>query len=598
MGTRRQNQASFLLVGALVFSSCSGVIGGSGGAGSEAGEGSMAPNPGQAEGGGGAGSAPQGPGGPGATTVPGVPAASDPTLSLPPVMAPGACQMPAAGPTPLRRLSRTEYINTLRDLFGAAGAPAVTLTPDPVSLGFDNMAASQSVGQLLAEQYETTAAAYAAAGVKMLPALLKCDVAAMGEDACARRFLTDFGLRAFRRPLTMAESTRWFAFYAATKTKHGFAPAIETLLQGILMSPQLLYRSEVGGPAPGAGAVFAKLTPYELATRLSYFLWASLPDEALFAAAAANQLQTPAQVAAQAGRMLADTRAHVAVGRFYEQWLEMDGLENVTKDSKVYSSFKPSYLDFWKRETSTFIDDLVFKGDAKLKTLFSADYTFANKTLADLYRLTGPATDTDFERVMHNGNRLGLLTHGSFLAKHANTDQSSPIKRGVFVRESLFCAAVPPPPSDVEVKPPEVTPGQTTRERFKIHTESVACGGCHKLIDPIGFAFENFDGIGRYRTTDQMRPVDANAELVGTDVDGPFTGALELARRVARSEQVSACVVTNWFRFTHGREETPQDACVLDTLKEQMKATGGDLKRLIVALTQSQLFLNKTGGGL
>lgn len=589
---KKQRRVPVSLLGALVLASCAGQIDDTPGA-----EEGSAPPGGGVPGNAGDTVSKGAPGTPGAPGAPGTPASPEAGSLLPPAVSiPKSCQTPAGGPSPLRRLTRVEYLNTLRDLLGTADVPAVVLAPDSVALGFDNIASVQSVSQLLAEQYETAAATVAADAVRTLPALLKCDVAAMGEDPCVRRFIADFGLRAYRRPVTPAEAMQLFALYAGLKPKQGFSGAIETLLQGILMSPQLLYRLEVSGSAPRGAGPFEKLTPYEMATRLSYFLWASLPDEALFAAAAANQLETPAQIAAQVGRMLADPRARAAVGRFYQQWLDLGGLESVGKDSKAYPTFKPNLLDLWKRETVTFVDDVLFKGDAKLKTLFTADYTFANKSLADFYKFTGPTSEAQFDRVGLDANRLGLLTQASFLARRANPDQSSPVKRGVFVLESLFCVDVPSPPANIEVKAPQVQPGQSTRERFAIHTESPVCGGCHKLMDPIGFALENFDGIGRYRTMDQGRAVDANAAIAGTDVDGAFTGALELARRVGRSEQVGACVVTNWFRFTHGREETPQDTCALETLKEQMKVTGGDLKRLIVALTQSQVFLNKTGG--
>ncbi len=573
---RNQQRTQAFLLGSLLVTSCTGQMGDAPGAG-ETGTGHS--------------------GGPGSTGPGGPPSTTDPSIVLPPVPMPVACQTPAAGPSPLRRLTRVEYLNTLRDLLGPAVTADVAITPDATSLGFDNSASIQSVSQLLAEQYESTAITVAAAAVATLPAVLKCDVVAMGEDVCARKFIADFGLRAFRRPVTPAESTRMFTLYSARKVKQGFAGAIETLLQGMLMAPQLLYRVELANPATRAG-VFEKLTSYEMATRLSYFLWATMPDQALFTAAAANQLDTPAQIAVQVGRMLGDARARTPVGHFYEQWLNLAGLDGIGKDPKLYPAFKPALPDLWKRETAAFVDDLIFKGDAKLKTLFLADYTFANKSLADFYQLKGPTSETQFDRVATDANHLGLLTQAGFLAQYANPDQSSPVRRGVFVREEVLGFDLPPPPNDMDIKAPMFTPGVSTRERFAMHSTLPVCAGCHRLIDPIGLAFENFDAIGKFRTMDQGKLVDVSAELTGTDVDGAFAGALELSRRLARSERVAASLVTKWFRFAQGRLETPQDACALETLKGQMKATGGDLKLLIVALTQTQVFLNKTGGAL
>lgn len=518
-------------------------------------------------------------------TVPGAPTA----------MLPAVCKAQTPGPSPLRRLTRTEYANTIRDLVGVTDSPSVGFTPDAKALGFDNIAAAQNVSQLLAEQLEDGAVSLAAVLVQDVAKTLACDPVAMGEDVCIKKFIPEFGLRAYRRPLTPAETTRLNTFFGTQKTKYGFAPALELLLQVMLQSPHFLYRFEFGQVDMAAKVV--RFSPYEMASRLSYLFLGSMPDAVLFQAAAANKLSTPAEVAVQAERLLLDPKARTTVASFNRQWLELEDIENLNKDVKAIPNYKSSLRPLWKRETETFLEDLIFKGDARLETMFQADYTFANRTLAAFYGYTGPASDARFDKVKHDDKRLGLLTHASLMARHSNADQSSPVLRGKFVREVLFCQELPPPPNDIDIKPPPIKAGQSTRERFAIHTQVALCAGCHRLIDPIGFAFENFDAIGQHRVMDQDRPVDANAELSGTDVDGKFVGALELTRRLARSEDVRTCAVKTWFRFSHGRHETTEDDCSLAILREQFKTSGGNVRKLLLALTQTPAFLYKNAGG-
>jgi hypothetical protein len=496
-------------------------------------------------------------------------------------------------------LTRREYGNTVRDLLGATDNPAAAFTPDAHALGFDNIASSQSVSQLLAEQYDDAAIGLAAAAIADLPKLLKCDPMAMGEDACVRKFVADFGLRAYRRPVTTAEQGRLVAFYMGSKAKYGFAPAVELLVQAFLSSPNFLYRPETSvvatsGTMPAAPV---RLSAYETASRLSYLFWGSMPDDALFQAAAENKLGTPAELATAAERLLADPRARASVAHFHTQWLELEGLPNLTKDAKANPNFKAALLPLWKREIETFLDDWAFKADGKLETLLLADYTFANKTLSAFYGYAPLTSESTFVKIKHDGKRLGLLTQAALMARHANPDQSSPVHRGKFIREAMLCQDLPPPPNDIDVRPPPIKAGQTTRERFGIHTQVASCAGCHKLIDPVGFAYEHFDAIGQYREEDQGKPVDANAELFNTDVDGTFTGALELSRRLARSDMARGCVITQWFRFASGRQETAEDECSLALLKEHYKASGYSVRKLLLALTQTNAFLFKSAGG-
>jgi hypothetical protein len=214
-----------------------------------------------------------------------------------------------------------------------------------------------------------------------------------------------------------------------------------------------------------------------------------------------------------------------------------------------------------------------------------------NADLAAFYGLVGPAGPT-FERVdLDPQRRLGLLTQGSLLSIHAHSDQTSPVTRGKFIRQRFFCQDPPPPPPDVMAIAPSLDPNLTTRERFAAHAESAACASCHRLMDPIGLAFENYDGVGRYRSFENGRPVDASGSLWDTDVDGPFTGIPELTSRLLESQIVRDCVVTQWFRFAYGRGETTDDACNLRTLEDHFDASGSNIRSLLLALTQTDAFL-------
>ena len=265
-----------------------------------------------------------------------------------------------------------------------------------------------------------------------------------------------------------------------------------------------------------------------LTTRLSYLLWGSMPDEALLAA------ELPADLDAQVDRMLAGSRARDNVAHFHARWLGLDAA--------------PDHLV----ESAQAFTDAIFWSDGTLEDLLTADG--------------------------------GVLTQPAIMAALAKPDQTHPIKRGLFVREQLLCQTPPPPPPDVNVAVPTPEPGVSTRERFAQHTADPACAGCHALIDPIGFAFEHYDENGDYRTQDGGRPIDASGELIDTDVDGPFVGAAQLAERLAASQQVSDCMVTQWFTYAHGRPPTEDDACVLEELQRRFEESGRRLSVLPVAL--------------
>jgi hypothetical protein len=499
------------------------------------------------------------------------------------------------GRSPLRRLSRTEYDNTVRDLLGDTTHPARQFEPDTLAEGFTNNADTQNVGTSLAQQYLTAAEALSVAATKNLAGLMGCDptsTAATGGDACVRGFLGRFGQRAWRRPLAPAELDALAAVYAKARGDFDVPTSVQTVLQVFLTSPSFLYRVELGSPEMrAAGAKVVPLTSWELASRLSYFLLGSMPDDALFQAAASDSLRTPEQVAAQARRLLAGGNGAVTdrIAQFFTEWMHLVNVASMQKDKTAFPSFTPTLGAAMLQETQTFVTRTIFGGPGDLTTLLTAPYTYATPEIASLYGGAAPAADGKL--MLDPKQRAGLLTQPALLATFAKGDSTDPVHRGKFVFESVLCGSVPPPPPNVNITPPAITPGTTARQRFAEHDSVQACALCHKFMDPLGLAFENYDGIGKWRDTEGGKAIDASGMLTGTDVDGPFMGAVELAQRLAQSPRVSACAVRQLFRFGFGRFETPADGPTLDQLAGAFQTSRQKIVELLVSLTQVPAFL-------
>jgi hypothetical protein len=504
------------------------------------------------------------------------------------------------GPAPIRRMTSFEFDNTLRDLLGDDTKPAKAFTAEEEALGFNNNAAALVTSSTLAEKYVMAAEGISERATQPLSKVLPCDPAAVGEDACALEFIDAFGPRAFRRPLTADEVDDLFALYQIGRADADFRMGIRMVIEAALQSPAFLYRVELG-VASDAGEELMRLDSWEMASRLSYFLWGTMPDEKLFDAALAGELETPEQVAQQARRMLDDPRARQVVADFHAQWLDYDRIAGVSKNAALFPDWSPEIGELMRQETAAFIEHAVFPdgadGGGSLHTLLTAPYSYMNEELASFYGVQGPGGDS-FEKVdLDPAQRAGLLTTGTLLTLNAHSNQTSPVHRGKFVREMVLCQLMEPPPDEVMIEVPEPDPDSTARERFAEHSANPKCSACHQLMDPLGFGFENYDAIARYRVTEGGEPIDASGELVGSDVDGEFVGAVELAHRLADSENVKRCYVKQWFRYAYGRGETEEDACSLEALETSFNEKGTDVKELLISLTQTEAFLYRKSGG-
>jgi hypothetical protein len=423
-----------------------------------------------------------------------------------------------------------------------------------------------------------------------LARLAPCTPPTKAADACADEFIANFGKRAFRRPLTADEAARYQAVYAAGSGAGGdFAAGIELVISALLQSPNFLYLPELGDTdAPTSAPV--PLTPYEVASRLSYFLLGGMPDEQLFEAADDRALASPEQLTTQARRLLGTPKATASMVSFHRQWMMLDDLSSMTKDAKTYPDFTPTLRQAMNDEVAAFVTGVVESGDARLETLLTANFSFLQGPLYGIYGLPVPAAGTaatPTRVVLPDGQRAGLLTLAGTLATFAHADQSSPVARGFLVSDKLLCITPPPPPPNVDTNVPPPDPNVTTRQRLAKHRTDVSCNGCHGLMDPYGLTFEHYDGIGRYRNKDGVQAVDATGTLPGI---GDVEDAVDLIGRLAKSDQVRRCVVQKWFRFALGRVENDADDATLAVVQKRFAGSDYRIPDLLVAMVATDGF--------
>ncbi len=522
----------------------------------------------------------------------------------------------------LRRLSITEYDNTVTDLLQLAtpSTYGASFPADNVINNFDNNAASLTVSPLLADNLRTAAEALAAAFAAAPGALLTCDPTTAGADACAVTFIQTFGKQAFRRPLTNAEVVNYKTLYnlAANNATCDapFTGGIQLVVQGMLQSPNFLYRTELG--AAGSGGIFT-LTPYEVASELSYLIWGSMPDALLLAAADAGQLATPAQIGAQANRLLQSPKSRTSLDHFVAQWLDILSIGQVPKDSTVYPAITAAIRADMLTETTQTVEHAVFDPGGSFTDLFTSGTSYMSADLAAFYGFT--TTGTPDANGLYQVTRpadygalpsqfAGVLTHGSVLAVHAKANTSSPILRGKMIREQILCQDLPPPPAGVNASPPTPTPGLSTRELYAQHAQNQPCQSCHTLIDPIGFGFENFDGEGVYRTVENAdagadaggdggQPVDSSATIVSTvSLDGNYAGAAAMGAAFAASPETQQCFALEWFRYAYGIDETAVLQCTVQKLAKDFAGNDLAVGQLIVDLTQQPHFTTRLTDGV
>ncbi len=497
-----------------------------------------------------------------------------------------------SGTRALRRLNRVEYNNTVHDLLGTALRPADKLPEDETVDGFDTVGEGlslslqhlevleQAATQLVDELYSLPA------GDARRATVLACQLQVGAEAACARQILSSFARRAFRRSVTEAEIANWLAFVdKAVSSGNSYEEGLKAALSSILLSPHFLYMVEKG-QSGGAGGV-VRLNHHELATRLSYFLWSTMPDATLFAAADAEALAgAPSKLAAEMQRMLMDPKAEALTDNFVGQWLTLRRLALDEPDKKTFPNFEPSIKDAAARETELFFGELI-KQNSPVESLLTADFTFVDGALGKHYGIA--VSGTGFERVsLSTTARLGILTQASFLIANSHPAFTSPTKRGAWVLEQLLCEAPPPPPPDVMTQLAAPAEGESVRDKLAAHRANPSCAACHALMDPIGLGLENFDAIGVYHATENGKPVDASGVLRGTS----FSGARELATLLGSDARLAGCFAQQLLTYAVGRPfSTVEGRSTASTLVQDERAAGRQgVSDLIRAVALSEPF--------
>lgn len=506
-------------------------------------------------------------------------AESDPSICVPGV--PATSQLP--------RLSRVQFDNTVRDLLHVDITPSSLLAPD----------SDGSVDQRAWDGYK--AAAVAVSEAVMADATARSQVitcAPTGDGAaCAEQLIQELGRRAFRRPLTPEETTRFGALLtnrAAITPTGSFDELAQLIIEAFLLSPSFIIRGEITEQA--SGDYFA-LSNFEVASRLSYLLWDSMPDEPLFAAAQAGELSTSAGILAQAQRMLADPRARGMVERFHEHFMHMGSgtrWDGINRDGALFPNFREGMGELFSEETHRFIEHVVFDLQGTYQELVLEPIGFVNADLAPLYGLS--AADFGPELVptpLSQPERAGLFTRLGFLASHSYYDRSSPIHRGAFIQKHVLCAPIGNPPAGAEGEPLPTEGLNTNRERVDAQTGSGGCVNCHhSYINPTGFALEAFDAIGAVQVTESFSgaPINTTATVLIGDENVEVDGPVALSHAIADSPEAHACYARKWVEYAYGRALNNHDACVMENLADRLTEGGYTVLQLISDLTQSESF--------
>jgi hypothetical protein len=468
--------------------------------------------------------------------------------------------------------------------------PALPMPNENVIDGFNNASTGQTPTSLLVQDYQAAAEAITQALSAKMSTVLGCQPASTAdEQTCAQAFIKSFGKLAYRRPLTSDESSRIYAFYQTARASDDFPTSMSEVIQLFMQSPYFVYRVEVGNGQQTNG--LTALTSYELASRLSYLLTNSMPDSTLMGLADQNALQDPATLETQVRRLLADSRAHDAVAAFNYQWLNLVKLDSITKDQTAFPNFTTNVAQAMNDATVKFVDYAFWQANS-LTAMLTDPHAYVNDDLAAIYGVTPPGSSTLQLVALDPTERAGLLTQVGMLAALAASTNDSPVQRGLLVMSKFLCLTPPPPPPGVNTTPPALDPNvpTTTRQRLELSHATGGCASCHTQMDAIGFAFENYDAVGAWRTQENGLPVDATSFLSGTDVDGTFTGALALAQHLAASGEVASCVSYEWLRYALGLSTTQINLAAAQSLGQAFLAANGQFTELLVALVKSDYF--------
>lgn len=502
------------------------------------------------------------------------------------------------GRVTMRRLNRVEYDNTIRDLTGLDLGLAKDFPSDDVGNGFDNIGDVLTIPPILLEKYLTAAAVVAArvmadpeATKRVFPYEVDNEEDLEQVVEVAKRNAEFFMKRAFRRPVKSNESNRMFELMRSAFMEKGLGPEKirETIIMATLSSPHFVYRVEADEPSDFIDGI-RPLNDYEIASRLSYYLWSSMPDERLFQLAEAGKLRTAEQIDSAVDWMLDDPRAVALTSNFAGQWLQLRDLPNLSPDPDLFPDFDDELRAAMRKETELLFGSLIQENRSCLD-LLNAEYSFLNDRLADFYGVEG-VDGEDFRRVELSGRRSGVLMHASVLLITSNPTRTSPVKRGKWVLDNLLDEPPPPPPPDVpELGESGETLG-TLRQQMEQHRANPNCAVCHTKMDALGFGLETFDAIGKLRETDGKDRIDPSGKLPG---GREFDGPVDLVRILAEDKKMefTRCLTRRLLTYSLGRGLGVYDRCTVNTIVDEVKGDQFRFRTLIKAVATSEPFMTQ-----
>jgi hypothetical protein len=508
---------------------------------------------------------------------------------------PGATALPTQARTGrrLRRLSNYEIENVLADLLGTRLDLTRGFLRDPRVEGYDNDAIALGVSESKVDELRT-AAERAAAFMTRPDRLAQFAPCSAGQDraGCARNFAVWVAIRAWGRAPATDELDRLEVVYRAGTEGGDYGTGIELVAEALLEAPGFLFRSELGEGPDQRGQ--SRLAPWEIASAMSFLLVGSRPDAALFVSA--PQLLHPERREEEARRLMATPAARRHLRGFLRAWLGLSDVALISKDQFIFPLFTPSVRSAIDRELDTFLDYVITARGGRLDELMVADYSFPGPALAPIYNDDLLEPIGDFTRVHLGPRRRGLLSSPAFLASNGLINETNPVQRGLLVRTRALCQDVAPPPPSVNAVTPPGSAMTTTRSKYAAHSADPFCRACHQLMDPIGFGLEAFDTLGRHRTEEGGQPIDATGALVGTDVDGPFSGPAELSEKLATSAEFRRCFVKQLWRFAEGRSAEAADDAEVDALTARFTEAEDRIGELLVSLIKRPTFIVRQAG--
>lgn len=491
--------------------------------------------------------------------------------------------------TAYRRLTETQYRNTIADVFGDSIKVEGRFEPELREDGLQAVGNSHlSITTSGMEQYYSMARSISSQIVNAedAAARLGCEVDAPKAKArnCASKFLTDTGHRLFRRPVTKAELAIAMEIWDAAADQDGVKKAFELSLSSLLLSPEFLFRSEIAEKTDDGEF---RMDGYSKAERLAFYLWDSAPDEELLALAGTGDIHKQAKIDAQVARMMEDERFEDGVRAFFADYLHFESFDTLTKDPLTYPKFSQAVADSAREETLRFMHQLLIEDEGDFRDIFTSRKTVINRPLAAVYNVpyASKADWATFEFPDDSG-RSGVLTQVTFTSLFSHPGSSSPTLRGKYLAEIFQCTKIPDPPADVDFSKVQALENGTVRERLDAHRTDPTCASCHVLMDPAGLALEQFDGIGQFRKMENGEPIDVSADIFGSH----YEGAQGIGDYLHDNPQTSACFVQKAYNYGTGRPFDYRDASVLSAYEEEFAGKGYQMKPLLRTILSDPKF--------